>query len=86
MWPFVSQLRIGLSSDAATPVLQGQNAFGITSELIMCFVKHLPVSSALDAVREMHPFVQNGDVIGLGADSSEVNNPRALFVSLCIPF
>lgn len=44
----------------------------------MCFVKHLPVSSALDAVREMEPFVKSGDVIGLGADSSEVNNPREL--------
>ena len=42
----------------------------------MCFVKHLPVSEALVAVRDMAPFVQSGEVIGLGADSSEVNNPR----------
>ncbi|POY72012.1 hypothetical protein BMF94_5021 [Rhodotorula taiwanensis] len=61
---------------------KGQTAFGITSELIMCFVKHLPVSSALDAVREMQPFVESGDVIGLGADSSEVNNPPSKFAEI----
>ena len=49
--------------------VQGQTAFGITSDLIMCFVKHLPVSEALVALRAMGPLV-------LGADSSEVNNPR----------
>lgn len=56
---------------------QGELEFGISTELIMCFVKHLPVESALEAVAEMKPFVEKGDVIGLGADSSEKNNPRA---------
>lgn len=61
---------------------KGQTAFGITSDLIMCFVKHLPVSEALVAVRDMAPFVQSGEVIGLGADSSEVNNPPSKFADV----
>ncbi|GAA5879281.1 hypothetical protein JCM3774_006423 [Rhodotorula dairenensis] len=61
---------------------KGQASFGISSDLIMCFVKHLPVSEALDAVRDMAPFVQSGHVIGLGADSSEVNNPPSKFADV----
>lgn len=56
---------------------QGEKEFGISTELIMCFVKHLSVESAQQAVVEMQPYVASGDVIGLGADSSEKDNPRA---------
>jgi len=42
----------------------------------MCFVKHLPVESAVEAVEGMTPYFKNGLVCGLGADSSEQNNPR----------
>ncbi|BGP21812.1 adenine deaminase [Rhodotorula toruloides] len=61
---------------------QGELEFGITTELIMCFVKHLSVESALEAVAEMKPFVEKGDVIGLGADSSEKNNPPSKFAAV----
>lgn len=56
---------------------RGEREFGISTELIMCFVKHLSVESAQQAVVEMQPYVASGDVIGLGADSSEKDNPRA---------
>lgn len=63
---------------------QGEGDFGITTELIMCFVKHLSVESAQQAVLEMQPWVASGDVIGLGADSSEKDNPRALAPHLSV--
>ncbi|KPV78619.1 uncharacterized protein RHOBADRAFT_23675 [Rhodotorula graminis WP1] len=61
---------------------QGEEEFGITTELIMCFVKHLSVESAQQAVVEMQPYVASGDVIGLGADSSEKDNPPSKFASV----
>ncbi|KAL8278995.1 hypothetical protein RQP46_008664 [Phenoliferia psychrophenolica] len=54
---------------------RGEKAFGMTTELIMCFVKHLPVASALASVESIIPFVKSGAVLGLGMDSSEIGNP-----------
>jgi adenosine deaminase len=45
----------------------------------MCFVKHLSVEAACEAVREMVQYVASGDVIGLGADSTEKNNHPSKF-------
>jgi len=54
---------------------------GLTSELICCFLRHLPVHESL-AVFE-HPELQqsyvNGTVKGIGLDSSELPFPPALF-------
>ncbi|GAA6058027.1 hypothetical protein JCM3770_003980 [Rhodotorula araucariae] len=61
---------------------QGEDEFGITTELIMCFVKHLSIESAQQAVLEMEPYVKSGDVIGLGADSTEKDNPPSKFASI----
>lgn len=59
---------------------QGEAEFGISHKLIMCFVKHLSVESAVEAVGDMSPYFANGLVCGLGADSSEKNNPRELLI------
>ncbi|GAA5947513.1 hypothetical protein JCM10213_005140 [Rhodosporidiobolus nylandii] len=61
---------------------KGGDEFGITTELIMCFVKHLSVESACEAVKEMEPYVKSGEVIGLGADSTEKGNPPSKFASV----
>lgn len=45
----------------------------------MCFVKHLSVDAACEAVQQMAPYVASGDVIGLGADSTEKNNHPSKF-------
>lgn len=45
---------------------RGEVEFGITSKLIMCFVRHLPVENAIEAVKDIIPFLKSGEVIGLG--------------------
>ncbi|GAA5943869.1 adenine deaminase [Sporobolomyces koalae] len=61
---------------------QGEAEFGISHKLIMCFVKHLSVQSAVDAVGDMAPYFANGLVCGLGADSTEKNNPPSKFADV----
>ncbi|GAA6058572.1 hypothetical protein JCM10212_007011 [Sporobolomyces blumeae] len=58
---------------------QGEAEFGISHKLIMCFVKHLSVDAAVEAVQDMSPYFANGTVCGLGADSTEKNNPPSKF-------
>lgn len=55
---------------------KGTAEFGITTLLTACFVKHLSVDSALGMLDYIKPFVANGKVVGLGADSTELGNRR----------
>lgn len=41
----------------------------------MCFVRHLPVESALESVKAIIEHVKLGQVHGLGCDSTELGNP-----------
>ena len=50
---------------------------GITSELIMCFLRHLPPADALKTLGQAHPYKEM--ILGVGLDSSEVGNPPSLF-------
>jgi len=50
---------------------------GITSGLILCFLRHLPPEDALDTMRAAEPHLE--DVIAVGLDSSEVGYPPGLF-------
>ncbi|KAM0793141.1 hypothetical protein ACM66B_000617 [Microbotryomycetes sp. NB124-2] len=61
---------------------KAREQFGITSKLTMCFVKHLSVDSALEAVESMATYVQSGVVTGMGCDSSEKGNPPEKFVNV----
>ncbi|KAK4703943.1 adenine deaminase, partial [Phenoliferia sp. Uapishka_3] len=63
-------------------LVRGEKEFGMTTKLIMCFVKHLPVESALASVESIIPFVKSGEVIGLGMDSSEIGNPPEKFAGV----
>lgn len=67
----LSTVVAGLSAGLA----HAEKAYGLTSKLIMCFVKHLPVQSAFEAVEAIAPYVQNGQVTGVGCDSTEIGNP-----------
>lgn len=70
-------------------VLSGFNAarkraekeFGISSELICCFLRHLPVQECVDTFRdpEVQASMKNGAVTGIGLDSSEKPFPPELF-------
>ena len=73
-------------------VLKGFNAarsradkeFGISSELICCFLRHLPVSDSLETFEldEIRASVGRGDIAGIGLDSSEKGYPPELFKEL----
>ncbi len=53
---------------------------GITSHLILCFLRHLPESAAMTTLETAlaHP----GSIVGVGLDSAEAGNPPARFASV----
>ncbi len=50
---------------------------GISADLIMCFLRHLPASAAMETLEASLPFQDK--YIGVGLDSSEVGFPPELF-------
>ena len=59
---------------------QGEREFGITSRLILCFLRHL---SADDAMRTLQEALPHKAVIhGVGLDSSEVGHPPSKFADV----
>ena len=53
---------------------------GITSRLIMCFLRHLSEESAIETLKSSEQFT---DVIyGVGLDSSEMGNPPEKFINV----
>ena len=55
----------------------GVARFGITSGLIMCFLRHLSADAAMRTLREALPFQKW--ILAVGLDSSEVGHPPAKF-------
>ncbi|QNW93834.1 adenosine deaminase [Acinetobacter seifertii] len=51
--------------------------FGISSQLIMCFLRHLSEEAAFETLEQALPFKK--DIIAVGLDSSEVGHPPAKF-------
>ena len=56
----------------------GREEFGISSHLIMCFLRHLSEDDALATLEQALPFRQW--LIGVGLDSSEAGHPPSRFV------
>ncbi len=54
--------------------------YGITSELILCFLRHLPEADAHATLDAALPF--RADFVGVGLDSGERGNPPAKFASV----
>lgn len=54
---------------------------GISSRLIMCFLRHLPEEACFATLAEAEPFISHG-IDGVGLDSSEVGNPPDKFTRL----
>jgi adenosine deaminase len=63
----------GISSALA----DGERNFGITSQLIMCFLRDLTTESAMATLESALPFRER--IIGVGLDSAEVGNPPSKF-------
>lgn len=55
---------------------RAEDEFGITSKLILCFLRHLDEDSAMKTLDEALPF---GGIAGVGLDSSEKDRPPSLF-------
>jgi adenosine deaminase len=53
---------------------------GISADLIMCFLRHLPADAAMDTLEASLPY--RDLFIGIGLDSSEVGFPPELFVEV----
>jgi adenosine deaminase len=60
---------------------RAQKEFGITSELICCFLRHLPVPECVETFKnaDVQASFKNGAVTGIGLDSSEKPFPPELF-------
>jgi adenosine deaminase len=50
---------------------------GMTSHLIMCFLRHLSAQEAMDTLQEALPY--RDLIVGVGLDSSELGNPPEKF-------
>ena len=56
---------------------QAKDQFGITSKLILCFLRHLPESAAFEALAMAQPWLDQ--IAGVGLDSSEQGHPPSKF-------
>ena len=55
----------------------GRKEFGISSKLIMCFLRHLSEASAMQTLKSALPYKDR--IIAVGLDSSEIDNPPSKF-------
>ena len=61
--------------------IRAEKDFGLTSKLILCFLRHLPASDAHTTYKEAEALghFSNGTIAGIGLDSSEVGFPPEIF-------
>lgn len=55
----------------------GKTKLGVTSKLIMCFLRHLSEEDALKTLEQALPYKDK--ILGVGLDSSEVGHPPSKF-------
>jgi adenosine deaminase len=61
-------------------LIDGKRLLGVSSHLIMCFLRHL---SAEEATRTLHQALPYREwIVGVGLDSSEVGHPPEAFVAV----
>lgn len=58
----------------------GREHLGLSADLIMCFLRHLPAESAMETLADSLPY--RDKFIGIGLDSSEVGYPPSLFADV----
>jgi adenine deaminase len=59
---------------------EAKNALGISSQLIMCFLRHLDETAALKTLEQAIPYKDK--IIGVGLDSSEQGHPPEKFAKV----
>jgi adenosine deaminase len=55
----------------------GETTLGMTSQIIMCFLRHLPEDSAIETLKQALPYKDL--IVGVGLDSSEQGHPPEKF-------
>jgi adenosine deaminase len=58
-------------------LLEGQRRLGVSSHLILCFLRHLSAEAAAETLRQALPY--KGWFVGVGLDSSEAGHPPEEF-------
>jgi adenosine deaminase len=58
----------------------GRRDFGISADLILCFLRHLGGEAAMETLEAAVPFLDQ--IIGVGLDSAEVGFPPSLFTEV----
>ena len=66
-------------SGFTTAQSRAKTDFNLTSELIVCLLRHLPAQDCHEAYLSAKPHLQSGIIKGLGLSSTELNNPPSLF-------
>lgn len=56
---------------------RAERELGVTSELILCFLRHLDEDAAFETLRQAEPYLDR--IAGVGLDSSEVGHPPSKF-------
>jgi adenosine deaminase len=64
----------------ASALKDGEEKLGISSRIIMCFLRHLSEEAAFDTLREAGPWLNR--MAGVGLDSSEVGHPPSKFFTV----
>ena len=59
---------------------RGREELGISSRVIMCFLRHLDEASAFETLEQAMPYLDR--IEGVGLDSSEVGHPPEKFLSV----
>jgi adenosine deaminase len=67
-------------SSICRALADGERAYGITSRLIMCFLRHLSAEAAFDTLEQALPYKES--LIAVGLDSYEVGHPPSEFVEV----
>jgi adenine deaminase len=61
----------------ARALSDGQTRLGISSKLILCFLRHLDEAAAFATLEAVEPYLEH--VFGVGLDSSELGHPPSKF-------
>ena len=61
---------------------KGKEKFGITSHLILCFLRHLSEEEGFATYRQAEAYFGGGHILGVGLDSSETDHPPEKFERL----
>ena len=59
---------------------EAEQTLGVTSKLILCYLRHLSEDAAFETLRQAEPYLDR--IAGVGLDSSEVGHPPTKFLKV----